>query len=319
MLLIRLLPVLLVVITNTWLLSPVRSVALSRHKRSLSRRADGELSRIAAAGEPCFVSPSRPQPRALSPTQHRPPAAPSRTSTSRKAPYAVKGAQEICPGGCGLDTELQGVAPAGRETEGRGDTDDLAGRAAGHPTSFERVYGNNFRNEERESNHVGEDVQHPPGRSDAKDTEGRVSPSFRSRVSRSLDAKLRDEKENDSRWEKVSPDVHRGPQVLHRPRQDDDNQSSTMTLEQAGATEDYFGEVEEEDAAADFHVDSWGTSLPRVPPSWMTALYFSGHREQLKVKLAEGVKLPRDKFSLELWVKPEGGQSNPAVIAGGCK
>ncbi|KAF7222859.1 pappalysin 2 [Nothobranchius furzeri] len=48
----------------------------------------------------------------------------------------------------------------------------------------------------------------------------------------------------------------------------------------------------------------------------MTALYFRGHWEQLKVKLAEGVELPRARFSLELWVKPEGGQSNPAVIAG---
>uniref|UniRef100_A0A8C9Z982 Pappalysin 2 n=1 Tax=Sander lucioperca TaxID=283035 RepID=A0A8C9Z982_SANLU len=61
---------------------------------------------------------------------------------------------------------------------------------------------------------------------------------------------------------------------------------------------------------------SWGNPVPRVPPSWMTALYFSGRREQLKVKPAAGVELPRAKFSLELWVKPEGGQSNPAVIAG---
>uniref|UniRef100_A0A3P8SDJ0 Pappalysin 2 n=1 Tax=Amphiprion percula TaxID=161767 RepID=A0A3P8SDJ0_AMPPE len=61
---------------------------------------------------------------------------------------------------------------------------------------------------------------------------------------------------------------------------------------------------------------SWGSPVPRVPPSWMTALYFNGRREQLKVKLAAGVELPRATFSLELWVKPEGGQSNPAVIAG---
>ncbi|KAM6918678.1 pappalysin-2 [Xenentodon cancila] len=48
----------------------------------------------------------------------------------------------------------------------------------------------------------------------------------------------------------------------------------------------------------------------------MSALYFGRRREHLKVKLPEGVDLPRAKFSLELWVKPEGGQSNPAVIAG---
>ncbi|XP_032421623.1 pappalysin-2 [Xiphophorus hellerii] len=322
MLLIRLLPIFLVVITNTWLLSPVRSDTLSRHKRSLARRADSELSRI-AAGEPCFVSPSRLKPRVLFPTQHRPPAALPRTSTSRRAPFTVKGAREVCPGGCGLDTELREVAPARREHEGRGDTGDLAERVGGYPTLFDRFYENNIRNDERESNYVREDAPHPPGRSGVKDTEESVSQSSRFRVSRSLDVKkLRYEKEDNVRWEKVPPEsstVHRGLQVPHRLRQDDgdgDNQSSTMTVADAVATEDYSGEVEEADAAADSPNNSWGTTLPRVPPSWMTALYFNGHREQLKVKLAEGVELPRDKFGLELWVKPEGGQSNPAVIAG---
>uniref|UniRef100_A0A3B3W0Y5 Pappalysin 2 n=1 Tax=Poecilia latipinna TaxID=48699 RepID=A0A3B3W0Y5_9TELE len=322
MLLIRLLPIFLVVITNTWLLSPVRSDTLSRHKRSLARRADSELSRT-AAGEPCFVSPSRLKPRVLSPTQHRPPAALPRTSTSRRAPFTVKGAREVCPGGCGLDTELREVSAARREHEGRGGTGDLAERVGGYPTLFDRFYVNNIRNDERESNYVGEDAPHPPGRSGVKDTEERVSQSSRSRVSRSLEAKkLRYGKEGNFRGEKVPPEsstVHRGLQVLHRLRQDvgdGDNQSSTMTVADAVATEDYSGEVEEADAAMDSPNNSWGTPLPRVPPSWMTALYFNGHREQLKVKLAEGVELPRDKFSLELWVKPEGGQSNPAVIAG---
>uniref|UniRef100_A0A3Q3MW81 Pappalysin 2 n=1 Tax=Labrus bergylta TaxID=56723 RepID=A0A3Q3MW81_9LABR len=95
-------------------------------------------------------------------------------------------------------------------------------------------------------------------------------------------------------------------------------QSSTGTP--VDGTEDYSGEVEEDDdPPASLPVGSsspWGSPVPRVPPSWMTALYFSGRREQLKVKPAAGVELPRAKFSLELWVKPEGGQSNPAVIAG---
>ncbi|XP_077392570.1 pappalysin-2 [Festucalex cinctus] len=60
----------------------------------------------------------------------------------------------------------------------------------------------------------------------------------------------------------------------------------------------------------------WGKPVPKVPPSWMTTLYFSGSQEQLRLKPSAGIELPRDKFSLELWVNPEGGQSNPAVIAG---
>uniref|UniRef100_A0A673GA85 Pappalysin-2-like n=1 Tax=Sinocyclocheilus rhinocerous TaxID=307959 RepID=A0A673GA85_9TELE len=49
---------------------------------------------------------------------------------------------------------------------------------------------------------------------------------------------------------------------------------------------------------------------------WMTAMYFGGQAEQLKVNPAFGIDLPRSRFTLELWVKPEGGQNNPAIIAG---
>ncbi|XP_038156424.1 pappalysin-2 [Cyprinodon tularosa] len=299
MLLIRLLPVFLVFITNTFLLSPVRSDAFGRHKRSLARRADAELSRT-AAGEPCFVSPSRRQPRALSPAQHRPPAAPVRTSTTRISPFTLKGAPEVCPVGCGFDTGLLEADPAGREEGGRGDSEDL-----GYPDLSDRFHERSYAHRETEPVDPGEDARRAEG----------VSPGSRSRVSRSLEVKLRSEKDNNSRLEKVSPEIPAADGVLHRPRQDDrdgDNQASAGTLEDAVATEDYFGE--ETDADSSFN--SWGTPLPRVPPSWMTALYFKGHREQLKVKLAQGVELPRDKFSVELWVKAEGGQSNPAVIAG---
>uniref|UniRef100_A0A3Q2YZ81 Pappalysin 2 n=1 Tax=Hippocampus comes TaxID=109280 RepID=A0A3Q2YZ81_HIPCM len=64
------------------------------------------------------------------------------------------------------------------------------------------------------------------------------------------------------------------------------------------------------------NASQWGKPVPKVPPSWMTSLYFSGRQEQLRLKPSAGVELPRDKFSLELWVNPEGGQSSPAVIAG---
>lgn len=51
------------------------------------------------------------------------------------------------------------------------------------------------------------------------------------------------------------------------------------------------------------------------------AAYFSGVREllQLRVKKRTGLAqklIPRQHFTIELWIKPEGGQSNPSVILG---
>uniref|UniRef100_A0A3Q0QS71 Pappalysin 2 n=1 Tax=Amphilophus citrinellus TaxID=61819 RepID=A0A3Q0QS71_AMPCI len=98
----------------------------------------------------------------------------------------------------------------------------------------------------------------------------------------------------------LSPSQHRPP--VARPR------SHTSRRE--------LYTVEEAERLASLPAGTWGSPVPRVPPSWMTALYFNGRREQLKVKLPAGVELPRAAFSLELWVKAEGGQTNPAVIAG---
>lgn len=320
MLFIRLLAIFLVLITNTWLLSPVRSDALRRYKRSLAGWADRDLSRL--AGEPCTVSgPSLRQPRALSPVQHRPPAAHSRTSTSRIAPSA---ALEVCAGGCGFDPGLRLVPSAGKSKTTRGDTGDVEGRGRGRLAALlGRFYEKTDQKSEKESNYV---ATKQPGRSAPDDTERRRvsrgrrrSPRHpRARFPRSLGAKRRSEEKGNSGWEKVSSaspthsftrrrrDFHQGD--------GDNNQSSPGTPEDAP---DYSGEVEEADAQVSSSVNGWGSPVPRVPPSWMTALYFSGHREHLKVKLAEGVELPRARFSLELWVKPEGGQTNPAVIAGG--
>lgn len=76
--------------------------------------------------------------------------------------------------------------------------------------------------------------------------------------------------------------------------------------------EDYSGEAEEKNRAATVLLHA---KIHNVPPKWMTALYFS-QREQLKVNPGAEVELPRSSFTLELWVKPEGGQNNPVFIAG---
>ncbi|KAM6128656.1 pappalysin-2 [Phoenicopterus ruber ruber] len=55
-------------------------------------------------------------------------------------------------------------------------------------------------------------------------------------------------------------------------------------------------------------------SPPRERP--LPALYFSGGREQLAARPEALPAIPREEFTLEVWVKAEGGQSNPAIIAG---
>uniref|UniRef100_A0A3B5A9T4 Pappalysin 2 n=1 Tax=Stegastes partitus TaxID=144197 RepID=A0A3B5A9T4_9TELE len=324
MLLIRLLAIFLVLITNTWLLNPVRSDAFSRYKRALARRADSELSRL--AGEPCTVSGawrSRRQPRSLSPSQHRPPAARPRTHTSRRELYTVKSAPAVCAGGCRFDTGAQRVAPAGEEKFVWGDAEDVAvGAGDGFVTLPGRFYEKRSRDDDPD--YARKDASQQPGKSLPKDagqsgsSAARTGPDHRSRFARSLGTTFPYDDDSNSTWEKVSSDSStdsRGLQILHRLQQGNgDPQSSTGAPEDV--TVDYSGELEDRDPPGSLPGGSWGSPMPRVPPSWMTALYFNGRREQLKVKLAAGVELPRATFSLELWVKPEGGQSNPAVIAG---
>ncbi|XP_062399782.1 pregnancy-associated plasma protein A, pappalysin 1b [Sardina pilchardus] len=52
----------------------------------------------------------------------------------------------------------------------------------------------------------------------------------------------------------------------------------------------------------------------RSPPGRLKAVYFAGRSDQLRLKPT--VEVPRGNFTLEMWIKPEGGQRSPAVIAG---
>ncbi|XP_062873923.1 pregnancy-associated plasma protein A, pappalysin 1b [Trichomycterus rosablanca] len=45
-----------------------------------------------------------------------------------------------------------------------------------------------------------------------------------------------------------------------------------------------------------------------------TSVYFSGRGDQMRLK--PSVEVPRGNFTLEMWIKPEGGQRSPNVIAG---
>uniref|UniRef100_A0A671Q4N9 Pappalysin-2-like n=1 Tax=Sinocyclocheilus anshuiensis TaxID=1608454 RepID=A0A671Q4N9_9TELE len=77
--------------------------------------------------------------------------------------------------------------------------------------------------------------------------------------------------------------------------------------------EEFSGEQEELQSTAG---EPWRVDVHNMPAKWMTAVYFSGQADQLKVNPAFGIALPHSRFTLELWVKPEGGQNNPAIIAG---
>ncbi|XP_009296921.1 pappalysin-2 isoform X2 [Danio rerio] len=77
--------------------------------------------------------------------------------------------------------------------------------------------------------------------------------------------------------------------------------------------EEYSGEQEGLQSTAG---ELWKAEVRDVPTKWMTGIYFSGQAEQLKVNPAFAIELPRSRFTIELWVKPEGGQNNPSIIAG---
>lgn len=104
------------------------------------------------------------------------------------------------------------------------------------------------------------------------------------------------------------------------------------------ATEQLFQRLER--SAAEEHVQSRrqcthsarerrnADRLPRLPrgtgirgnAEFGTALYFSGQsdfvRRSVKSHLPNPIGYPTEQFTVELWVKPEGGQRSPAVIIG---
>lgn len=49
-------------------------------------------------------------------------------------------------------------------------------------------------------------------------------------------------------------------------------------------------------------------------PGRRRAVYFTGRGDQLRLK--PNAEVPRGNFTLEMWIKPEGGQRSPAVIGG---
>uniref|UniRef100_A0A3B3ZES9 Sushi domain-containing protein n=1 Tax=Periophthalmus magnuspinnatus TaxID=409849 RepID=A0A3B3ZES9_9GOBI len=293
MLLLRLLAISLVIVTNTWLLNPVCSDGFSPYKRAMARRADRELS--SQTGEPCaaaVVWRSRRQPSSLSSSysrsQQRPPAVSTRASGTHRF---VRSAPALCTGECGVDSGYQ-----------RGHEARQGSPGARHSQKRDA--------DKTKLDYYGSDHSAPQ--------QGHAMPP--SRVTRSL----QDEEELNSSWNGAPPRSSTVSAPLHVPSTHSVNGDAQPSIG-AADDENFSGEVEDEDLGASARpalhsgrsgASSWANTVPRAPPSWMTALYFRGGREQLRLRPDADLELPRAKFSLELWVKPEGGQSNPAVIAG---
>eukprot|EP00061_Rhincodon_typus_P005329 g24702.t1 len=56
-----------------------------------------------------------------------------------------------------------------------------------------------------------------------------------------------------------------------------------------------------------------GSGAAACEPQAGTVLYLSGGKERLKPR--RELKMPRGPFTADMWLKPEGGQNNPAVVA----
>lgn len=60
----------------------------------------------------------------------------------------------------------------------------------------------------------------------------------------------------------------------------------------------------------------WEAETSNPHGGGLPILYFSGRRERLLLRPEVLAEVPREAFTVEAWVKPEGGQSSPTIIAG---
>lgn len=60
----------------------------------------------------------------------------------------------------------------------------------------------------------------------------------------------------------------------------------------------------------------WEAETSNPHGGGLPVLYFSGRRERLLLRSEVLAEVPREAFTVEAWVKPEGGQSSPTIIAG---
>ncbi|XP_064197731.1 pappalysin-2 [Anguilla rostrata] len=324
MMCIRLLVVVLVIM-NTWLLNSAQSDHVQRYKRALARKADSIQASL--ANEKCRSASWTRQARSVA-RQH-PLGAASRRHTR---PTDFNHERYACPGGCISDTKhsadaqilqngahspwsiskarFNGESPWGDPEKSRSETPGAP--EAEPPRLSEEARkaggeGGSSGDKTAETSDSPENAHATPQRGEGwRQQPKKDRPSSRSRTLRSLVEALGEEKPEEEEEEEDAPEdaagASRGSHEESRP--------ADYSAESEG---DYSGEQEGLGGPAR---EPWASGTRDVPPEWMTSMYFSGQREQLRAWPGGGAELPRAQFSAELWVKPEGGQSNPAIIAG---
>lgn len=296
----------LVVLTG-WAISTTNSELGWTRKKSLAQR--GHLNQVPLEGEHCWlghkvrrprtapqhhlfgVYPSRPEsylrsyPVGKLQTQN---AGWSKQSTARHASSGVPGDLTEKPAGVRRASEQPaapwvGDGPIGQSEPPR-DDDSYLGK--------------------RESNEVlGEPVSRGSSETAASTNATSVyqkGPSAGTR--RKGEIKLRFPHQVQKRQAEVTRDPQNNPQDVQLwpkgPRKHGDSDSPLEgTIQNGGGA------------------SAWGAETFN-PQGGLPVLYFSGKRERLLLRPEVLAEIPREAFTVEVWVRPEGGQSNPAIIAG---
>uniref|UniRef100_A0A674C6N0 Pappalysin 2 n=1 Tax=Salmo trutta TaxID=8032 RepID=A0A674C6N0_SALTR len=318
MLFVRLLAVVLIMI-NTWLLNSAQSDHIQRYKRAMAQRADSELAHLASEQCRSTRQPRQAAYSALVP--HLPPVAhPRRYTTRQSGLYHITHLEESsCSGGCNSDANSNpGLDSAshwgkGEKKVSRGNSEAMIPKdkeerhvkiigmvSSPHPNFSRKPPSRADVTVDSSSDNDKPEVD--GGRSEGPHKQLLLKKQQRvltGRVRRTLTVS-----HGEDSWAAFPESIVKSRGIFSTFRQHSDYSAEI---------EDYPGEQEGPPSRAS---TLWGAQIPDVPPKWMSALYFSGQKEQLRVNPAAGIELPRAKFSVELWANPEGGQTNPAIIAG---
>lgn len=312
---------------NTWLLNSAQSDHIQKYKRTLAQRADSEVAHLAS--EQCRSTRQPRQVTFSASVLHLPPVAhPRRYTTRQSGLYHITHLEESsCSGGCNSDANSNpGLDSAshwgkGEKKVSRGNSEAMISKdkEERHVKIIGMVISPhpNFRRKPPSRADVTVDSSSD---NDKPEVDGVRSEGPHKQLPLKKQQRVTADMPTFHRRFRRSPAVSNGEDSRAAfPESIVNSRGIFSTFRQhsdySAESEDYPGDQEGPPNAGPARI-LWGAQIPDVHPKWMSALYFNGQKEQLRVNPAAGIELPRAKFSVELWVKPEGGQTNPAIIAG---
>uniref|UniRef100_A0A4W4EG09 Sushi domain-containing protein n=1 Tax=Electrophorus electricus TaxID=8005 RepID=A0A4W4EG09_ELEEL len=303
MLFLRLLAIIIGVL-HAWLLHTAKSDHMQRYKRTLAQGAD--RFQAATGQEQCgTVSQKHP---ARSVGQHYILAGlAGRYTRLTDLWHRMALTERSCAGGCASEGGIASGLPDRLLREKH----SQKGQSDTWPDRPSRWKG---RQSTRSKHDEALDIPHPdaPGESSTAVREtGTVGRPFegQSNVTGISAPPPRRGESHGSEGSVASRRIRRSPQDSGGMGGDPERSSATSTHPASSSEGDEADSGEPEGQA-------WGADRQDAPLQWMTALYFSGQGERLRLNPATFVELPHAAFTAELWVKLEGGQDNPAIIAG---